>query len=121
MADLHIRGAPEDPVASQSGGNQQKAVFAKWLMAEPSLVLLDDPTRGVDIGAKTEMHTIVRRLAADGKIVLVCSTDLAELAAICDRVLVLQRGRVRGELAGDDLTEQELLRAINQGLVPRTR
>ena len=106
-------------MTSLSGGNQQKAVFAKWLTAEPSLVLLNDPTRGVDVGAKAEMHTIVRRLAADGKVVLICSTDLAELATVCDRVLVMQRGRVRGELSGDELSEQELLREINGGLVPR--
>ena len=105
-------------MTSLSGGNQQKAVFGKWLTAEPSLVLLNDPTRGVDVGAKAEMHAIVRRLAAAGKVVLICSTDLAELAAVCDRVLVLQRGRIRGELAGDDLAEHELLRAINEGLVP---
>jgi len=106
-------------VTSLSGGNQQKAVFAKWLTAEPSLVLLNDPTRGVDVGAKAEMHAIVRRLAADGKVVLICSTDLAELTTVCDRVLVMQRGRVRGELSGDELSEQELLREINEGLVPR--
>ena len=106
-------------MTSLSGGNQQKAVFAKWLTAEPSLVLLNDHTRGVDVGAKAEMHAIVRRLAADGKVVLICSTDLAELATVCDRVLVMQRGRVRGELSGDELSEQELLREINGGLVPR--
>ena len=106
-------------MTSLSGGNQQKAVFGKWLTAEPSLVLLNDPTRGVDVGAKAEMHAIVRRLAADGKVVLICSTDLAELTTVCDRVLVMQRGRVRGELSGDELSEQELLREINEGLVPR--
>jgi ribose transport system ATP-binding protein len=119
IADLRIRGGPSDPATYLSGGNQQKAVFAKWLEAKPSLVLLDDPTRGVDVGAKAEMHAIIRRLAGEGRVVLICSTDLAELATVCDRVLVMQRGRITGELSGEGLSEYELLRAINEGLVPR--
>ncbi|WP_345733998.1 ATP-binding cassette domain-containing protein, partial [Cryptosporangium minutisporangium] len=115
IAELRIKAEPDDLVGQLSGGNQQKVVFAKWLEAEPDVVLLDDPTRGVDVGVKAEMQQIVRRLAAAGKVVLMCSTDLAELAEVCDRVIVLYRGRVRSELSGDALTEHALLHAVNTG------
>ncbi|SHN41875.1 sugar ABC transporter ATP-binding protein [Cryptosporangium aurantiacum] len=115
IAELRIKAEPDDLVSQLSGGNQQKVAFAKWLEAEPDVVLLDDPTRGVDVGVKAEMQQIVRRLAADGKVVLMCSTDLAELAEVCDRVVVLHRGRVRDELAGEQLTEHRLMHAVNAG------
>ncbi|MFI6498224.1 sugar ABC transporter ATP-binding protein [Nonomuraea typhae] len=102
-------GDPERRAGQLSGGNQQKVVFAKWLAAAPGLVLLDDPTRGVDVGAKAEMHAIVRELAAEGRIVLLTSTDPAELAGLCDRVLVFRRGRVAAELSGDRLSESAIL------------
>jgi ABC-type sugar transport system ATPase subunit len=116
LADrLAIRGDPWAPVAELSGGNQQKAVFAKWLDASPSVVVLDDPTRGVDVGARAEMHGMIRELAAESKIVVLASTDLAELAELCDRVLVFQRGRIVAELSGADLAEQPLSLAMNAG------
>ena len=118
IADLRIRAAPDDVVGTLSGGNQQKVVFAKWLQAEPAVILLDDPTRGVDVGAKAEMHQIVRGLAAAGKIVLMCSTDPAELAEVSDRVIVFRRGRVSTELAGDDRSEHVLLHAMNATPAP---
>ena len=82
-----------------SGGNQQKVVIAKWLEADPRVVLLNDPTRGVDVGAKEEIYEIVRALAAERRIVLFVSTELPEYVHLCDRVLVFYRGRVCGELA----------------------
>jgi len=100
-----------------SGGNQQKVVFAKWLEADPRVVLLDDPSRGVDVGAKVEMHAIIAEMAASGRIVIYTSSDLEEMADICDRVVVLFQGRGVGELAGDDLSEHRLLEAINTGSV----
>jgi ribose transport system ATP-binding protein len=103
-----------------SGGNQQKVVFAKWLDADPTVVVLDDPTRGVDIGARAEMHDIVRSIAADQKIVLLSSTDLAELTELCHRVVVFQRGRVVAELSGDELSEMALSVAMNAGFVAAT-
>ncbi|MFE2545208.1 sugar ABC transporter ATP-binding protein [Actinacidiphila glaucinigra] len=112
---LRLQGTPYTPVHALSGGNQQKVVFAKWLDIEPRVVVLDDPTRGVDIGARAEMHAIVRGLAAAGRTVLVTSTDLAELAELCDRVLVLRRGRIAGELSGAALTEHALSLAMNAG------
>ena len=113
VLELRIRGDVDAPVATLSGGNQQKVVFAKWLATRPDLLLLDDPTRGVDVGAKREMHTLIAGAAARGCGVLICSTDLAELADLCDRVVVLQRGRVIATATGSELTESNLLTLMN--------
>jgi ABC-type sugar transport system ATPase subunit len=112
---LRIRGGPYDVTAQLSGGNQQKAVLAKWLDADPAVFALDDPTRGVDVGARAEMHEIVRDLASDGKIVLIVATDLTELVDLCDRVLVFQRGQITDEIDGQSLSEQALSLAMNAG------
>jgi ABC-type sugar transport system ATPase subunit len=115
LVKLRIRGRADDLTGELSGGNQQKAVFAKWLDASPGVVVLDDPTRGVDIGARAEMHEIIRDLAGDGRIVLVASTDLIELAELCHRVLVFQHGRIVDTVDGDQLSEHELSLAMNAG------
>jgi ABC-type sugar transport system ATPase subunit len=108
------------PAGSLSGGNQQKVVFAKWLEAEPSVVLLDDPSRGVDMGAKEDMHAIIAQMAASGKVVLYTSSDLEEMAKVCDRVIVFFSGRAVGELGAEELSEHGLLEAINIGDVAVT-
>ncbi|MEV0895273.1 ATP-binding cassette domain-containing protein [Actinoplanes sp. NPDC049802] len=100
---------------SLSGGNQQKVVVAKWLDNEPSTILLDDPTRGVDIGARAEIHALVRATARAGAVVLFSSNDLAELAAATDRVLVFYRGRICAELRGGDKTSKNILHLMNTG------
>ena len=111
---LRIRSRSVDQLAgSLSGGNQQKVVFAKWLEAQPSVILLDDPTRGVDVGAKAEMHALIRSAAEAGAPVLICSTDIDELASLCDRVVVLHQGRVSAKLAGDALSTHAVLEAMN--------
>jgi ABC-type sugar transport system ATPase subunit len=113
---LRIRSRTVDqPAGSLSGGNQQKVVFAKWLDAQPSVVLLDDPTRGVDVGAKAEMHALIRSTAAAGAPVLICSTDVDELASLCDRVVVLVRERGVAEFTGEALNTHAILEAMNQG------
>ncbi|WP_037066740.1 sugar ABC transporter ATP-binding protein [Pseudonocardia acaciae] len=112
---LRIRGSAHQPAGSLSGGNQQKVVLAKWLESDPVLMVLDDPTRGVDVGARVEVHDVIAELADAGTSVLLASTDLTELVAVCDRVLVFQRGRIVRELAGDTLTEAELSVAMNAG------
>ena len=113
---LRIRSRTVDqPAGSLSGGNQQKVVFAKWLDAQPSVVLLDDPTRGVDVGAKAEMHALIRGTAAAGAPVLICSTDVDELASLCDRVIVLVRGRAVSEFSDEALRTHAILEAMNQG------
>ena len=102
-------------VSNLSGGNQQKVVIAKWLEADPRVVLLNDPTRGVDVGAKEEIYHIVQRLADEGRIVLFTSTELPEFIYLCDRVVVFYRGHICGEFTGDELNTQRLLEAINTG------
>jgi ABC-type sugar transport system ATPase subunit len=115
---LRIRAdSVHDLVERLSGGNQQKVVFAKWLAAEPDVVLLDDPTRGVDVGAKADMHEIIRELAAAGRMVLISSTDPDDLVELCDRVAVFHRGRLCAELSGDGLTQAALLHAEATGEV----
>jgi ABC-type sugar transport system ATPase subunit len=109
--------SPQSPVGQLSGGNQQKVVFAKWLEADPRVVLLDDPSRGVDVGARLEMHAFIAQMAQRKQIVLVTSSDLEELAEVCDRVVVFFQGAAVGEIRGDDLSEHRLLEAINTGSV----
>ncbi|MEY8141195.1 sugar ABC transporter ATP-binding protein [Falsihalocynthiibacter sp. CO-5D18] len=98
-----------DPVSSLSGGNQQKVVLAKWFNAGGDIIILDEPTRGVDVGAKTEIYSVIHRLAAEGKAVLVISSEHAELFGLCDRVLVMGEGKLRGELMPEEFTEEKLL------------
>jgi ABC-type sugar transport system ATPase subunit len=93
-----------------SGGNQQKVVVAKWLATAPSILLLDEPTKGVDVGAKFELHQLIRARAAAGAACLVVSSDLAEVLALADRILVMRAGRIRGEVAGAAATEEAVMR-----------
>jgi ABC-type sugar transport system ATPase subunit len=117
---LHIRTPSVwAPVAQLSGGNQQKVVIGKWLEVAPSVVLLDDPTRGVDVGAKREIYQLIRNLSAEGRIVVFRSTELPELIGLSDRILVLYRGRLVGELVGRDTDSRTLLHAINTGEIGR--
>ncbi len=101
----HLRikvGDPTDQAGSLSGGNQQKVVIGKWLEVAPRVMLLDDPTRGVDVGAKREIYLLIRALADEGRIVLFRSTELPELVGLADRILVFYRGRLCLELPGAD-------------------
>ncbi|WP_020673314.1 sugar ABC transporter ATP-binding protein [Amycolatopsis nigrescens] len=114
---LRIRASHVDvPCGLLSGGNQQKVVLAKWLQARPRVMLLDDPTRGVGISGKDEIHALLRTVAAEGTIVLLCSTDLDELAMVCDRVLVFHRQTLCGTLHGT--TPHTILHAMNTGALP---
>ncbi|TYK53354.1 sugar ABC transporter ATP-binding protein [Actinomadura decatromicini] len=113
---LRIRCRDVDQrVGLLSGGNQQKVVLAKWLDASPAVLLLDDPTRGVDVGAKAEIHDLIRGAAADGAVVLLASTDLDELTEVCHRVLVFHRGRIAARLSGDELDQHTIVRVSNTG------
>jgi ribose transport system ATP-binding protein len=107
--------SPSQPVGTLSGGNQQKVVLAKLLATESRILLLYDPTRGVDVGTKAEIFATMRRLAAEGYAVLFYSTDLAELVNVTDRTLVLSYGRVAAVLSGADLTEDRILHATMTG------
>ncbi|HHY51498.1 MAG TPA: sugar ABC transporter ATP-binding protein, partial [Alphaproteobacteria bacterium] len=102
---------PADPVATLSGGNQQKVVIAKWLLTDPEVVLLNDPTRGIDVGTKQELYRLMRALADEDRAILFYSTDYAELIGCCDRVAVMYDGRIVKELAGAAITEEALVAA----------
>jgi ribose transport system ATP-binding protein len=97
------------PAAALSGGNQQKLVIGKWLMVSPRILLLDDPTRGIDVGTKQEIYQLLRELARDGAAILFYSTDIDELVGCCDRVLVMVEGAIRRELGGHEITEHALV------------
>jgi ribose transport system ATP-binding protein len=102
---------PPDPrmkYQSLSGGNQQKAMLAKWMQTKPSLLLLHEPTQGVDVGARRQILQLIRKAAADGTAVVCVSTDYEQLAAVCDRVVVFGRGRVARELTGDQVTKERI-------------
>jgi L-arabinose transport system ATP-binding protein len=99
----------EREVRTLSGGNQQKVVFAKGLLADADVLLLDEPTRGVDVGAKVELHHQIRRLAENGKAVLVISSELPEILALADRVVVLHEGQVTGSLVGAEMTKEAIM------------
>lgn len=97
-------------VSSLSGGNQQKVVLARWLLAQPRIILLDEPTRGIDVGSKYEIYAIIRRLAASGRAVLMVSSEMPEIMGICDRVIVLSEGKLMGELSGDAMNQETMMR-----------
>ncbi len=101
-------------VTSLSGGNQQKTIIARWLLTRPKVLLLDDPTRGVDVGAKAELYRLIHRLCGEGLGVLVTSSELPELLTLCDRILVLCEGRLTAEFARHEATEQRIMEAATQ-------
>ncbi len=112
---LRIKGKPDALANSLSGGNQQKVVIGKWLEIGPQVFLLDDPTRGVDVGAKREIYGLIRSMSADGGIVLFSSTELPELVGICDRILVIYQGRLVGEISGGRMDSRDVLHLVNTG------
>jgi ribose transport system ATP-binding protein len=101
----------DEPVSSLSGGNAQKVIIGKWLMRKPQVLLLDDPTKGVDVGTKAEFYALLTRLCEEGKTILFYSSDDEELVGLCDRVLVLHDGIIRAELTGKNLTREGLIAA----------
>jgi ABC-type sugar transport system ATPase subunit len=110
IRSLAIRSAlPDRTPDTLSGGNQQKTATARWLAVEPRVLLLDEPTRGVDVGAKFEIHNLIRDRAADGMACVVVSSDLPEVLALADRILVMREGRIRGELSGATATEESVM------------
>jgi putative multiple sugar transport system ATP-binding protein len=98
-----------------SGGNQQKVVLSKWLFADPEVLILDEPTRGIDVGAKYEIYTIINELAAEGKAIIVISSEMPELLGVSDRIYVLNEGRIVGEMAASDASQEKIMRAIVRG------
>ncbi|MFN3982634.1 MAG: ATP-binding cassette domain-containing protein, partial [Caldilinea sp.] len=110
VSALDIRLASlDEPVSSLSGGNQQKTVLGRWLATRPKLLILDEPTHGVDVGAKAEIYTLIRALAADGMGVLLISSELPEVLALAHRIVVMHEGRITGILNRQDATEENLM------------
>ena len=117
IRDLHIKVADKHlPILSLSGGNQQKVVIAKGLMTNPTVLLMDEPSRGIDIGAKTEVFEIIHEFSERGLSIIVISSELKEIMAIADRIYVLSNGKCTAELTGDEITEDRLVRASYAGL-----
>ena len=108
---LAIKAQGPEPVGRLSGGNQQKVVIGRWLHQRAAVLILDEPTRGVDVGARAEIHRLIRRLAEDGMAVMVISSEPDELPDLCDRVLVMAEGRIVRELKGGDLTRAAIIGA----------
>ena len=114
--DLTIRGAEvSDPVSRLSGGNQQKVVLAKSLAREPSIMLLDEPTRGIDVGAKSEIYRLIDDLAKEGKAILLISSELEEVLSMSDRILVMREGHITGEFNREEATQENVMTAATGG------
>lgn len=112
---LHIK-APTilQETGKLSGGNQQKVVLSKWIFSDPDVLLLDEPTRGIDVGAKYEIYTIIRELAAAGKAIVLISSELPELIGMCDRVYAMNKGHITGELDKNELTQERLMKLMTK-------
>jgi ribose transport system ATP-binding protein len=105
----------EQPVGELSGGNQQKAVIAKWLLRDSDVLIFDEPTRGIDVGARFEIYALLSDLAARGKAIIVVSSDLAELLSLADRIAVMSAGRLAGILERDACSQDEIMNAALSG------
>jgi len=116
VKELSIRlASPKQPIVELSGGNQQKVILARWLHTEPDILILDEPTRGIDIGVKAEFYDMIGELAEAGRAILLVSSELPELLSLCDRVLVMSEGRLTADIARKDATQENIMQAA----VPR--
>ena len=104
----------EQLVGNLSGGNQQKVLVGKWIFAQPNVLLLDEPTRGIDVGAKYEIYQIINNLVAQGKAVLMISSELPELLGMCDRIYVMNESHIIAELDGKDASQERIMEYIMQ-------
>jgi len=115
VSKLNVRTSGiESAITSLSGGNQQKTIIGRWLLTKPKVLLLDDPTRGVDVGAKAELYRLMNTLCGEGLGIIVTSSELPELLTLCDRILVLCEGRLTGEFTRQEATEQRIMEAATQ-------
>ena len=99
----------ETKIRTLSGGNQQKVIIGRWLLTEPEVLLLDEPTRGIDVGAKYEIYQLILDLANKGKTVVIVSSEMPELLGVCDRIVVMSGGRVAGEVDARNTTQEEIM------------
>ena len=110
-AEMHTKwNSPDEPASNLSGGNQQKLLLARWLMAESEFLIFDEPTRGIDVGAKKEVYTLLNSLAESGKAILLISSELPEILGVCDRILVMRDGRLAANLPRNQATQEIILR-----------
>ena len=107
--DVQPRASNDMLFGKFSGGNQQKVVLAKWLAVDSKIIIFDEPTRGVDVGAKAEIYKLMCRLAQDGKAVIMISSDLPELIGVCDRIYVMREGTISGELTRESFSQETIL------------
>lgn len=113
--DIRIKTASvESAVSNLSGGNQQKVSLAKWMYTDPDVLILDEPTRGIDVGAKFEIYQLINELAAQGKGVIVISSEMPELIGLCDRIYAINAGRVTGQLPREQVDQESLMRLMTQ-------
>lgn len=106
----------EKDVGNLSGGNQQKVLIGKWLFAEPDILILDEPTRGIDVGAKYEIYCIINEMVAQGKSVLMISSEMPEILGMCDRIYIMNEGKMVGEMSGAEATQEKIMaQIINSG------
>jgi simple sugar transport system ATP-binding protein len=113
---LHVKTARTDtPIGTLSGGNQQKVVIGRWVYANSRVLLLDEPTRGVDVEAKSQIYAIIRQLAAEGRSVIFVSSEIEELPLVCDRVLVLRDGTLKEEFASPNIDQDAVMAACITG------
>jgi ABC-type sugar transport system ATPase subunit len=110
--DVRLQSAAQ-PVSELSGGNQQKVLLASRLLTQPSVLVLDQPTRGVDVGARAQIHAHLRRLAEAGMAILILTNDVEEAVIVSDRLLVLSKGSVCAELVGTEMTQERALQAVS--------
>ena len=102
----------EQDVGNLSGGNQQKVLLAKWMFAEPEIMILDEPTRGIDVGAKYEIYCIINDLVAAGKSVIMISSEMPEVLGMCDRIYVMSQAKIVGEMDARDATQERIMSSI---------
>ena len=110
----------ESAITSLSGGNQQKCIVGRWLLTQPKILLLDDPTRGVDVGAKSELYRLIRGLCLEGLGVIVTSSELPELLTLSDRILVLSEGRMTAEFSREEASQEKIMHAATRGWLGAT-
>jgi len=108
LASLRLRGTQDDPVSSLSGGNQQKVLLARWIGLRPEVMILDEPTRGIDVGARADIYRIIDGLTSNGIAVLLISSDIQELLLLSDRIVVMREGRLVAEFTGGEMTEERV-------------
>lgn len=102
----------DNAVGNLSGGNQQKVVLAKWMLSEPDVLILDEPTRGIDVGAKYEIYSIINALAERGKAIIMISSEMPELLGMCDRLYVINEGEIAGEVAQENMNQEYIMKII---------